>query len=124
MNNRPSASELLHKIKEAKKALDTGQARFANFTKVVGELYKLRIDDSGEVWDLIGDLLNEIKIEDYEGSYPPQRSYEKAVEGKDLWAFAWNSSTFKKRMYLKFALKNETFYYISLHESKFSEENK
>ncbi len=123
MYNRPSANELLHKIKDAKKALDSGQARFANFAKVVGELYRLRIEDTSEVWDLITDLLNELTIEDYEGSRPPQRSFEKTVEGKDLWAFAWNSKSLKKRMYLKFALKNDTFYYISLHESKCSQEN-
>ncbi len=123
MHHRPTANELLHKLKEATLALESKRASFANPAKVVGELYELDIE-SDEVWDLIADLLKEIKSDDYEGGRPPQRSTERIVDGKELWAFAWESPKIGKRMYLKFALKDGVFYYVSLHESKFPPRNR
>jgi hypothetical protein len=92
---------------------------FANHPKIVGELYELGVSEGSELWDLIMELLKEIKSKDYDGGHPPQASNEKAIRGKDLWAFAWDSIILTKRMYLKFALKDNIFYYVSLHESKF-----
>jgi hypothetical protein len=119
MHQRPSTNEIIHKLKEAVEALQAKRVRFANPAKVVGELAVLDINESSEVWDLIPDLLKEIKSEDYDGGHPPQPSSEKTIKGKDLWAFAWESKKLGMRMYLKFALKDDFFYYVSLHESKF-----
>ena len=72
----------------------------------------------GEVWELIGELLEEISPADYAGLRPPQKSYERAIKEKELFAFAWDSKKLGKRMYLKFALVNGDYYYVSLHKSK------
>ena len=119
MQQRPTTNEILHKLKAASKALQEKRVRFANPAKIVGELNELDIDDSSEVWDLIFDLLKEVKSDHYDGGYPPQSANEKVIAGKDLWAFTWDSVKLGKRMYLKFALKDDVFYYVSLHESRF-----
>ncbi len=119
MHQRPTTNEILHKLKTAIEAVLSKRVGFANHPKIVGELYELDVSDSSELWDLILGLLKEIKSEDYDGGRPPQLSTEKAIKGKDLWAFAWDSLRLKKRMYLKFALKDDIFYYVSLHASKF-----
>lgn len=124
MHPRPTTNELLHKLKEAAEAIHLRNVRFANPAKIGGELNNLNIMDSGEVWNLILALLKEIKCDDYAGGRPPQRSTEKMVEGKDLWAFAWDSAMLGKRMYLKFVLKESAFYYVSLHESKFPKDGR
>ena len=116
LRKRPSLKELVGKLKQAKEFLEKGSKRFVNPVKVMGELQQLEIDDSSEVFDLINQLLTEIKPEDYSGSRPPQRSYEKGYEGKELFAFAWSSSHLGKRMYLKFIILDNCFYYVSLHE--------
>jgi hypothetical protein len=118
VDQRPSDRELYNKIEEAKSCLKEHKGRFANQAKIVGELYELEIDDTAEVWGLIRELLNEIKPNDYAGARPPQKSYEKAIVNKELLAFSWQSTKLGKKMYLKFALQEGLFYYVSLHESR------
>lgn len=80
---------------------------------------KLNILDNEELWQLISKLIDEIRLDHYAGGHPPQKSYEPLISECELWAFTWSSFVLRKQMYLKFALKEGTFYYVSLHESKF-----
>jgi len=115
---RPTYKELTGKLNEAKRALETAEGTFANPGKVVGELDELGISESHEVFPLIGILLLEIRSTDYAGGRPPKTSYEQSIDGLDLFAFAWHSKELKKQMYLKFALKNGRYYYVSLHPDR------
>jgi hypothetical protein len=116
--NRPTDGELDKKIKAAKAALVRQSGLYVNFNKVVGELYDLEIESPNQIWKLIIELLDEITPKDYAGGRPPQKSYEKTIEDKELFAFCWNSKKLGKKMYLKFALKEDRYYYVSLHRSK------
>jgi hypothetical protein len=67
--------------------------------------------------------LREVTARDYSGAHPPEKSYEPGVRGDDLFAFAWTSEFFRRRMYFKFCLHKEaedcfTLYVFSLHEEK------
>lgn len=115
---RPSVKELTGKLKEAQELLYKQEGLFADPGKVVGELNALGIGDSKEVWELIKTILPEIKTEDYTGGKPPQKSYEKTIDGKELFAFSWESKHLGKKMYLKFAIKGDRFVYVSLHEDR------
>jgi hypothetical protein len=117
-SNRPSDGELDKKIKAAKAALRAQSGVYANLNKVVGELYELEIESPSQIWKLILELLDEICPKDYIGARPPQRSYEKTIENQELFAFCWNSRKLGKKMYIKFALKENRYYYVSLHRSK------
>lgn len=114
---RPSAREVDRKIGEAQESLRMHAGLFANPAKAVGELYDLGLEDTNEVWILIPQLLEEIDTIDYAGTYPPQKSYEKSLGNQELFAFRWQSVLLKKEMYLKFALKDGRYYYVSLHAS-------
>jgi len=116
--NRPTEGELDKKIKAAKATLIAQNGVYANFNKVVGELYELEILSPNQVWKLILELLDEIGPKDYAGGRPPQRSYEKTIENRELFAFCWNSVKLGKKMYIKFALRENRYYYVSLHKSK------
>lgn len=120
-DKRPTDRELIQRIKAAKDCLKKCPGLFANPAKIVGELNALQIDDTNEIWPLMIELLEEIKPQDYKGSRPPQKSYEKAIEGLELIAFCWWSPKLEKQMYIKFVLKNERFYYVSLHQSRSKE---
>lgn len=115
---RPSERELIKRLEEAKEFLNGRQGLFANPSKTVGELSDLGVWDADEVWPLIRELLQEISPKDYRGSRPPQKSYEKAIAGHELLAFSWWSSKCAAQMYIKFVLKNERYYYVSLHQSR------
>lgn len=121
-DNRPSDRELVKRLNEAKEFLKSRHGVFANPSKAVGELNDLEIGDTNDVWQLIRELLEEISPKDYRGTRPPQRSYEKAIAGLELLAFSWWSSKCAKQMYIKFVLKNERYYYVSLHESRSTEQ--
>lgn len=120
--SRPSDRELNKRLNEAKEYLKDRHGVFANPSKAVGELNDLNIADTNDVWDLIRDLLNEITPKDYMGSKPPQKSYEKVIAGLELLAFSWWSPKCAKQMYIKFVLKNERYYYVSLHQSRSTEQ--
>ena len=115
---RPSDRELLKKINEAKMYLKNRHGLFANLAKAVGELNALDIGDTNDVWLLILRLLEELSPKDYRGARPPQKSYEKSIEGTELFAFSWWSQSLAKQMYIKFVLKKERYYYVSLHRSR------
>jgi hypothetical protein len=117
-DRRPSDRELVKRLTEAKEFLKKSNGIFANPAKVLGELYDLDIGEADEVWELIRELLEEITLKDYSGTRPPQKSYEKTINGLELVAFCWWSPKLRKKMYIKFALKNERYYYVSLHRSK------
>ncbi len=119
---RPTGREVDKRLKEAKEALKSRRVAFANLPKCLGELMRLEIGDADEVWDLLLDLLEEITIGDYAGGRPPQKNTEPDGTGAELYAFCWNSHRYGKRMYLKFAIKDGTYYYVSLHESRIKKE--
>jgi hypothetical protein len=121
---RPTKREIDKRIKEAQQAVAERRVLFANDRKLVGELMALRIGDTEELWPLIEDLLKELQLDYYDGKHPPESSYEPTIADCELWAFCWNSQRLMKRMYLKFAIKENCFYYVSLHESKFPEGKK
>jgi hypothetical protein len=119
---RPSNRELTKRLDEAKEFLKNRHGVFAIPSKVVGELNDLDIGDANDVWQLIRELLEEISPKDYKGSKPPQKSYEKVIAGSELFAFSWWSTQCAKQMYIKFVLKNERYYYVSLHQSRSTEQ--
>src|SRR3990167_5376588 len=116
--DRPSAGELDRKLKAAKAALKAYTGLFANINKAVGELNELDVEPTTQIWALIVELLEEISPKDYAGTRPPQKSYEKTIDGKELFAFCWDSKKLGQKMYIKFALKDNRYYYLSLHRSK------
>jgi hypothetical protein len=119
---RPSDHELFKRIEEAKCFLDKHNGLFANPAKAVGELYALNIAETSDLWLLIRELLQEIEPKDYSGGRPPQKSYEQQIANQELLAFSWFSNILKKEMYIKFALKQSRFYYVSLHTSALKEQ--
>ena len=122
-DRRPSDRELNKRLNEAKEFLKDRHGVFANLSKAVGELNDLDIGDTNDIWPLIRELLEEITLKDYRGSRPPQKSYEKVIEGRELLAFSWWSPKCAKQMYIKFVLKNERYYYVSLHQSRSTEQS-
>jgi hypothetical protein len=121
-DKRPSDRELIKRLNEAKECLRNRHGVFANPSKAVGELNDLDIGDANDVWLLIRELLEEISPKDYRGWRPPQKSYEKTIAGLELLAFSWWSSKCAKQMYIKFVLKDERYYYVSLHQSRSTEQ--
>ena len=126
MGNRPSNREIINKVTDALAALNAGRF-IGGFEKhQLADLEPLGLNSALELPSLLKNLLREIQHADplncYAGTFPPTRSYEKAVKGLELWAYCWHSGRYDRMMYLKFALKKDKtqklwYFHMSCHES-------
>jgi hypothetical protein len=119
---RPSPREMCGKVTDALTALQSGRFQLGPLKHLSGDLEELELPSAVELPNLLIDLLGEIQqtgpIECYAGTRPPQRSYESQILGLELWAYSWHSPRFRKRMYLKFALKNQCYIHVDCHEDR------
>ena len=121
-NYLPTSKTIAAKVREAIEALDSGKyAAIAN-KHVSADMEELGFDSAEEYWDAIYGFLHEIQDADtvkcYVGGRPPQRSYERGFQGLELFAYAWDSPSTNRRMYLKFGIRNETYYHLDCHEDR------
>ena len=121
---RPSHKELYSKIREARKAVASGSVLLLEQEAIAQDAIDLEYDIGDELFDVLIKLLNETSTNHYAGSRPPQRSYEREIEGLELFAFAVQSSRFNCRVYYKFALAQGAFWLLSLHQDRPLKEEK
>lgn len=121
MFTRPSDREICGKVADALAALRADRLQLGPQKHISADLDDLGID-TADLLGLLIILLEEIQnagpIRCYAGTRPPQRSYEREILRLELWAYSWHSPRFRKRMYLKFALKNQCYIYVDCHEDR------
>jgi hypothetical protein len=115
---RPSHKELYGKIREAKKTVAEGKVLIVEQEAVAADALDLEYFIETELLDVLQELLEETSPGHYAGTRPPQRSYEREIEGLELFAFGVESNRFKCRVYYKFALAQEFFWLVSLHQDR------
>ena len=116
---RPTLKELNKKLTKARNLVANGDWAPVDPLKVMPEFHSLNLHTAeGQTRALIASL-NEITPAHYDGSRPPAKSYERAARGQELFAFAWESSRFRRSMYLKFCFRGDTLYLVSIHGARF-----
>jgi hypothetical protein len=118
---RPSHKEINRKIKQAKEAALENRISILNPISVAADALELGLNLQN-VSNILLDLLEEITLNDYVGQYPPQRSYGHEIEGYELLAFRWLSKELGCRVYLKFTIKGNRMWLVSLHEDRKEDE--
>jgi hypothetical protein len=111
---RPSYKELNTKIKQAKEAIAESRISILEPVDIAVDAIKVGYLFE-DIQKVLADILNEISPKDYAGQSPPKRSYKEKIKGCELFAFAWQSNKFGCEIYLKFALKNNVIWLVSLH---------
>jgi hypothetical protein len=114
---RPSDREVGAKIRGAMEATRAGQILLVDPSVIETDL----LDMDFLIEDLPGILkriLEEIAPKCYVGARPPQKSYKANITGCELFAFQWQSGTFGRAMYFKFALKDGFVWIVSLHQDR------
>ncbi len=119
---RPSHKELYGKIREAKKAVSEGRILIVEQEAVAADALELEYLIETELLGVLQELLEETSPGHYAGTRPPQRSYEREIEGLELFAFVVESMRFKCRVYFKFALAEGFFWLVSLHQDRSNKE--
>lgn len=116
--NRPSHKELFGKLRLAKQAVREGQIALLNQLSLAADAIDLDFSIERELNAVLSELIEESSPAHYTGSRPPQRSYEQDINGLELFAFAVESRRFKCRVYFKFAIVEDTFWLVSLHQDR------
>jgi len=121
---RPSHKELYNKIREARKAVASESVLLIEQDAIAQDAIDLEYDIGDDLFDVLSELLDETSPKHYAGTRPPQRSYEREIEGLELFAFVVESSRFKCRIYYKFTLAEGAFWLLSLHQDRPLKEEK
>lgn len=111
---RSSHKELSGKPRDAQDAVSQGRVRIIDPTAIAADALELGYSLK-DLADILTEILGEVGSGYYAGARPPQRSYEDQTKGSELFAFRWESKRFGCKIYLKFALKDEILWLISLH---------
>lgn len=115
--DRPSYKEIDRKIKQAKEAVLKNRLSFIDAVSIAADALELGYM-IGEISNILVDLLGEMTPKDYVGQFPPQRSYEEKILQCDLFPFKWFSRRLGCAVYMKFAIKDEQVWLVSLHEDR------
>jgi len=117
---RPSHKELFQKIKIAKKAVNEGRVFLLDDQEesIISDAFELGYEVENELLAILSDLLAQTKPEDYAGDRPPQKSYEKEIEGFELFAFRVNSNLLDCKVYYKFSIQDNDLWLVSLHKDR------
>lgn len=89
--------------------------------KIIAELLCLGLYTTEERSRALLIALDEISPEHYAGRRPPEKSYEKEVQGMEMFAFCWPSSRFRRVMYFKFCVTKRALFVLSFHQSRVEE---
>jgi len=116
--NRPSHKELFGKLRVAREAVRKGRIALLDQLALAADAIELDYSIELELEAVLSELLEAAAPAHYTGSRPPQRSYEQDIKGLELFAFAVESQRFKCRIYFKFALQDEMFWLVSLHQDR------
>ena len=114
---RPTHREILHKITQAREAVARGKIAIINPVAVAADALELEYE-MAELAVVLSELLAQVKPGNYAGASPPQPSYEAEIFQSDLYTFTCSCSRFGCDVYFKFALKNDTFWLVSLHKDR------
>jgi hypothetical protein len=124
---RPSGKERNKKLRDAIAALENGRYLFIDADRhLPQDMAELGSEDPEDHLERIWVFLKEIQKagggDYYVGTYPPQRCYHNNFQHLELYAFAWDSPSADKRVYLKFGIRlskknsSPTFLYLDCHE--------
>jgi hypothetical protein len=115
---RPSPKELDKKIAAVRAALLGWTWEPAHAGKLAVQLARLDLISREDQGLAMAAVSGEIRASDYCGGYPPLKATEAGFGGCEMFAFAWDSEFFGRRMYFKFVLRNEKCGIVSLHENE------
>ncbi len=114
---RPSKRELYKKIKQGQKLVELGNILLINPNVIAEDAIELsyRIENLQRV---LYQLFDEIEIGHYVGAHPPRKSYETMILKCELFEFKWKCKKFGSDIYIKYCLKEESFFLVSLHKDR------
>lgn len=114
---RPTYKELNKKLTQAKSLISKDKIRFLEQDIIVIDALELGYEVKN-IKTVLLELLSDVTPRHYVGSYPPQKSYEENILDRELFAFKVASKRFGCEIYVKYALKDNFLWLVSLHQHR------
>jgi len=121
--DRPSHKEIQGKLREARAAVRNENVFLIDQDIIAEDAIEFGYDIQAELLDILSEPFEEISVDDYAGSRPPQKSYKDDIHGLDLFPFVLASRRLECRVYVKFALTGAGLWLVSLHKDRPLKEN-
>ena len=131
---RPTHKERTRKLSDALAALAARRRVVIDEDRhFTNDMDELGSTDATDHFERITVFLNEIQsaggADCYVGKFPPYKCYHRRFEDVELFAFAWDSSSMCKQMYLKFGIRlnkksDPTYLYLNCHEDQPEKRNR
>lgn len=118
MHQRPSYKEVDNKLRLARQQLKEGEWFPVNLQVFAEDCNELNLYGADEQLEALIAIFSEITPLNYIGPHPPQKAYEKLIEGRELFEFLCHSKSLNERIYLKFAFLGKDLYIVSFHKSR------
>ena len=115
---RPTHRELTKKLKEAWDFVINEQVFIINQAALAVDALELGYLIENELFEVLSELLEKTNPTHYTGGRPPQRSYEDAISGLDLFAFVVEIERFPQPVYFKFSVSEDALWLVSLHQDR------
>ena len=117
-NVRPSVHELDKKICFLRESCKNKKIFPVHDTKLKNELKELNIYFNN-FYKSLYKISFELKPEYYTGHRPPEKSTkEEKIKNAEMFAFSWESEELQEKVYIKFAIKNNQCFLVSLHKDR------
>ncbi|MFZ3103607.1 MAG: hypothetical protein WA096_02710 [Smithella sp.] len=113
----PSRKTITGKVLLAQKASEKGDIVLVTPDIIVADLMGLGRSVE-EIPQILCELLENTRPDDYVGTHPPQRSYETVISGCELFAFKTTSKKIGCTVYYKFTIKDDKLWLVSLHRDR------
>jgi hypothetical protein len=110
----PSRKTITGKVLLAQKASEKGDIVLVTPDVIIADLMELGRSVE-EIPQILCELLENTRPDDYVGTHPPQRSYETVISGCELFAFKTTSKKIGCTVYYKFTIKDDKLWLLSLH---------
>jgi hypothetical protein len=133
-SQRPSHKERTGKLKQAQEALAARRRVVIDEDRhFTADMDELGSGDAADHYLRVSAFVAEILVaggaECYVGQFPPYKCYHAGFQDVELFAFAWDSPSVGKRMYLKFGIRlskkgESTYLYLNCHEDKPEKRNR
>ncbi len=111
--HRPTHKELSNKLRQALAILSNGTVLLINQTALAADALELEYLIEFELTEVLSELLENTKPNDYSGNRPPKRSYVDEISGLDLFAFVVEIKRFSNPVYYKFSISGDVLWLVS-----------
>jgi len=110
MKFRPTKKELNRRLNEARRLFAQDKWAAVDFKTFRKDCFEMCLFTKNEWTEALRNAFKMVTPDNYIGRFPPEKAYNKHIEGRELFAFKYYSKRLYAGIYLKFAICRSILY--------------